>query len=354
MIAYRWFPGAKTLTKAKVAIPEPADDEVLVKVLAAGMCHSDIFTMGHEGMSPNNLPEVSSASIGNSYRYRLSGAGVVIALGKHVPSSFPDVHVNQYVVIHGRNPCLSTTCPVCSTNADNLCTQYYPYGLGIDGCYAPYVTVAARAVVPVNATENIIPPPLAAVSTDAVLTSYHALKDLRVGETVLVVGVGGLGINAVQIAKYVRNAKVVIASDTRDIMLRKALEVGADYAVKPHELQHLLSSNNLSIDTACDFVGSATSFRSVLEHVRSRGTIIVVGLGEVVVELPLVSAAKKEVTIKTSMWGTKKELAEVLALVKEKKITPLTETKPLDQAIAVFENMRLSKLQGRVVLIPEQ
>ncbi|KAJ3835857.1 alcohol dehydogenase [Lentinula raphanica] len=344
MVAYRWFPGAKTLTKAKVAIPEPADDEVLVKVLAAGMCHSDMlyydvafehtrtepFTMGHEG------------------------AGVVIALGKHVPSSFPDVHVNQYVVIHGRNPCLSTTCPVCSTNADNLCTQYYPYGLGIDGCYAPYVTVAARAVVPVNATEDIIPPPLAAVSTDAVLTSYHALKDLRVGEIVLVVGVGGLGINAVQIAKYVRNAKVVIASDTRDIMLRKALEVGADYAVKPHELQHLLSSNNLSIDTACDFVGSATSFRSVLEHVRSRGTIIVVGLGEVVVELPLVSAAKKEVTIKTSMWGTKKELAEVLALVKEKKITPLTETKPLDQAIEVFENMRLSKLQGRVVLIPGQ
>lgn len=74
-------------------------------------------------------------------------------------------------------------------------------GLGIDGSYAPYVAVAARSVVPVNATKEEIPPAVAAISTDAVLTSYHALRDLKAGETVLIIGVGGLGINAIQIAK---------------------------------------------------------------------------------------------------------------------------------------------------------
>ncbi|KAF8824683.1 alcohol dehydogenase [Lentinula edodes] len=342
MTAYRWFPGAQTLTKAGISVPEPAADEVLVKILAAGMCHSDMlyydnsfehtktkpFTMGHEG------------------------AGEIIALGESVLSTYADLHLNQYVVIHARNPCLLSSCPVCSIDADNLCARYFPCGLGIDGSYAPYMVVRARAIVPVNATKDEIPPPLAAVSTDAVLTSYHAMKDLRAGETVLVMGVGGLGINAVQIAKNLKRAQTVIAVDLRDEMLQEALEVGADYAVKPEDLGPLLYSHNLNVDTAYDFVGIGPTFKSVLEHIRPRGTIIIVGLGATCLELPLVPVTRKEVTIKTSMWGTKKELEEVLAILKDKKVRPVIETRPLVQALEAFEDLRNSKLKGRVVLVP--
>ncbi|KAJ4464938.1 alcohol dehydogenase [Lentinula aciculospora] len=343
MTAYRWYPGAKTLTKAQVPVPKPAGDEVLVKILAAGMCHSDLlyyddafkhnrtnpFTMGHEG------------------------AGELIALGESVPSTFPGLHMNQYIVIHARNPCLSSSCSVCSIGADNICDRYFPCGLGIDGSYAPYMVAPARDIVPVNASKDEIPPPLAAVSTDAVLTSYHALMDLKAGETILLIGIGGLGINAIQIAKNVKGAKTVIAVDTRDVMLQAALEVGADYAVNPEELGSLLSSNNLTIDTACDFVGIDHTFISVLQHIRPQGTIIIVGLGAISVELPLIPAARKEVTIKTTMWGTKKELAEVLTAVKERKILPIIERRPLVQAVETLEDMRNGRLKGRVVFVLE-
>lgn len=122
-----------------------------------------------------------------------------------MPSLFPDLHLNQYVAIDGRNPCLHPTCPKCSIDSDNACSQHSPVGLGIDGSYAPFVAVPARVIVPVNATKEEIPPAVAAVSTDAVLTSYHALRDLKEGETVLIIGIGGVGINAIQIAK-VRNS----------------------------------------------------------------------------------------------------------------------------------------------------
>ncbi|KAF9075402.1 hypothetical protein BDP27DRAFT_1212415 [Rhodocollybia butyracea] len=263
---------------------------------------------------------------------------------------FPELRLNQYVVIHSRNACYLPDCPQCSIGADNNCGRHLPCGLGIDGSYAPYVAAPARTIVPVNATTEEIPPPVAAVSTDAVLTSYHALKDLKAGETVLIIGIGGLGMNAVQIAKNLKKAKTVIVSATRDVTFQAALKVGADYAAKPEDLASLISSNNLIIDTVCDFVGITATFQSALEHVRPQGTILLVGLGAPSVSLPLYPP--KELIIKTIFWGTKKELAEVLAEVKALKITPVIETRPLSKAVETFEDLRNGKLTGRVVLIP--
>ncbi|KIK60201.1 hypothetical protein GYMLUDRAFT_43946 [Collybiopsis luxurians FD-317 M1] len=342
MEAYRWYPGAKTLTQAKVAVPTPAEYEVLVKILAAGMCHSDLmfyedtyklgrtkpFTMGHEG------------------------AGEIIALGNSVPSLFPDLHLNQYIVIHSKNACYLPSCPECSIGADNLCTQHLPLGLGVDGAYAPFMVVPARNIVPVNATKEEIPPAVAAVATDAVLTSYHSLRDVKVGETVLIVGIGGLGTNALQIAKNVKGAQTVIACDNRGVALQAALEVGADYAVKPEELPSLLTSNKLVVDTACDFVGTGTTFKSILEHVRPGGTILLIGLGAPFVELPLIAAGRKEITIKSNFWGKKHELAEVLEILKSRRVTPVVEVRSLSEAAEVFEEMRNARLKGRVALVP--
>lgn len=150
-----------------------------------------------------------------------------------------------------------------------------------------------------------------------------------------------------------KGAKTVIASDTRDVTLQAALEVGADYAVKPEDLPSLLSSNNLIIDTACDFVGLQATFNSAFENVRLRGTILLIGLGSPSIAIPLILAATKEVTIKGNIWGTKKELAEVLAAVKAGKVTPIVETRPLSQAVEAFEDLRNARLKGRVALVPE-
>lgn len=109
----------------------------------------------------------------------------------------------QYVAIHSRNPCWEKDCGNCSIGADNLCQKLGPIGLGSDGCYAQYVLVKSRVIVPIEATPKELAPELAAVATDAVLTSYHALKAAQIteGQAVLIIGAGGLGLNAIQIAK---------------------------------------------------------------------------------------------------------------------------------------------------------
>ncbi|KAF5371094.1 hypothetical protein D9757_010817 [Collybiopsis confluens] len=316
---------------------------VLVKVLAAGMCHSDL--MFYEGK--HKLSRDQPFTMGHE------GAGEIIALGRSVPSTFPDLSLQQYVVIHSTNPCLLPTCAQCSIDADNICVQNIPYGLGIDGAYAPYVAVPARIIVPVKATKEQIPPAVAAVSTDAVLTSYHALRNVKEGETVLIVGVGGLGINAVQIAKNVRRAKTVIATDTREEILQTALDVGADYAVRPEDLAELLSSKKLVVDTGCDFVGVDSTYNTILQHVRSRGTILLIGMGSASIGLPLVAAARKEITVKSNYWGTRAELSEVLEILKTGQVKPVVETRPLSRAVEAFEDMRNARLKGRVALIPQ-
>lgn len=131
-------------------------------------------------------------------------------------------------------------------------------------------------------------------------------------------------------------------------MLQEALEVGADYAVKPEDLGSLLYNHGLNVDTAYDFVGVGSTFQSVLEHIRPRGTVIIVGLGATCVELPLVPVTRKEVTIKASLWGTKKELEEVLVILKDKKVI---ETRHFVHALEAFEDLKNSKLKGRVVMV---
>lgn len=153
--------------------------------------------------------------------------------------------------------------------------------------------------------------------------------------------------------QHVKGAKTVIASDTRDVSLQVALEVGADYATKPENLGSLLSSNNLVVDIACDFVGLGVTFKSALDNVRSGGTVSIVGLGSPSLEIPLIPAAVKEVTFKMNFWGTKKELTEVLAAVKAGRIKPVVETRPLSQAIESLEDLKNEKLKGRVALVPE-
>lgn len=132
------------------------------------------------------------------------GAGIIVQMGSAVPSLFPELQLNQYVAILCRNACFLPECSHCSTGGDNRCRTNSPIGFGVDGMYAPYAAVNAKIVVPVGRTPEELPAEKVAVATDAILTPYHALKTcagVKEGQTVLVLGVGGLGTNAIQIAK---------------------------------------------------------------------------------------------------------------------------------------------------------
>ncbi|KZT21172.1 alcohol dehydogenase [Neolentinus lepideus HHB14362 ss-1] len=340
MIAYRYHPGVHEPVVETVPVPTPGAGEVLVKILAAGVCGSDhslfegkwpykqVFTAGHEG------------------------AGVINSLGPLVDDAYPELRPGTYVAVLGTNACMQATCTSCSSGRDNICREPW-IGIGADGMWAPYLVVPATSVVVVPGDPASISPAVAAVSTDAVLTPYHAIRSsVRPGQTVLILGCGGLGHNAIQIAKNCTGASCVVACDVRESSLEAALELGVDLTATPDQLPVLIQEHNLSIDVVVDIVGTNVSLQTAVSAVAKGGTIVLVGLGANTVALPSVPSAQKELTVKSTLWGRKSELKEVLQAVKEGLIRPHVETRPLHECGAVLEEMAAGKLQTRVALIP--
>lgn len=230
------------------------------------------------------------------------------------------------------------------------------YGLALDGSWAPYAVVNASSVIPIPGGPDRVSPAVASSATDAVLTPYHAMKTCcRVlpEHTVLCMGIGGLGLNAVEIAKKLLGVGCVVACDTRDLVLDNARAAGADYAVTPDKLSALVAEKKLLIDFAFDFVGSQKAFDTCIAAVAMGGTIHTVGFDTPTIVTPLLLRLAKELTLKSSSYGTKEELGEVLKAIADGVLQPKVETRPLSECAQVLEEMHQGKLKCRVALVPD-
>jgi len=218
----------------------------------------------------------------------------------------------------------------------------------VDGGYAEYVKAPALYAV-------AMPPELSFVDVAplycAALTSYRALKvsGARVGETVAVWGVGGLGHYAVQIAKAM-GARVV-AVDLDPAKLELARELGADTVVEAQrgdadEKVKALGGAHVVVNLASTSEAIAQGFRVL----RRGGTLVLVGLPAGTFTLPILGSVAKGIRILTSAVGTRQDLREVLALAAAGKIRTIAETARLDQINDVFGRMRTGSIKGRVVV----
>lgn len=333
MFAARYKPGQKTLSIEDVPKPKPGPREVLLKVRAAGICHSDLHVLAGE--------------VGYTHSFTMGheGCGEVEEKGSEVKTEFKK---GVLYAVHGPNPC--GDCSYCRTGYDNLCNgpgRTY-IGLGSDGAYADYMVVPARNIVEVPAG---ISPEVAAVATDAVLTPYHAIKALgEVGTNtkVLVIGLGGLGMNGLQVALAL-GADVTV-SDLRDSSLEMARKLGAKKVINAKELEKQLKPQ--SFDVVVDFVGRDSTFLQSQTFVRAGGTIVLVGLGSAqvpVVGTPLISY---QVRVQGSFWGTHEEMKEIYALIAEGKIKPQVQTAPLKDVNHWLEELEAGKIPSRMALIP--
>ncbi|KAI0329415.1 NAD(P)-binding protein [Cubamyces sp. BRFM 1775] len=221
-------------------------------------------------------------------------------------------------------------------------------------------TSKARAItiVPVlgnNPGDTRLTPGTVAAATDAVMTPWRALKrvaEVKPGQTIVVLGCGGLGLHAIQIAKRVLGAGTVIASDIKADSLEIARKFGADYAVLPDEIRALLAEKELLVDVVADFVGVQPTFDAGTEMLRTGGTLLFVGLGAESVEIRPLAAAMKQLVIKTTYGGDLVDLQECLHAISEGQIRPEVEQRRMDQCGNVVQGLSKGEIRGRVVLMP--
>ncbi|KAI0358471.1 alcohol dehydogenase [Trametes cingulata] len=351
MVAYRFVPGLKIPQREMVPIPVPGPDEVLVKVLASGVCHSDVHILDWSDTRP---------FVPYTHTLGHEGAGMVVRLGDNVASdtaSSQRLSIGTYVAVLLTNACEEPGCSRCSRGLANVCFAHPMIGLGADGCWAEYVVASARTLVPVpgnNPKDSRLTPAVVAVTTDAVMTPWHALKRvaaLQRGETALIFGCGGLGGNAIQIAKLL-GAGLVIASDIRQGALARARKAGADYAVPPEELKTLLAEKELAIDVVLDVVGTQTTVDAAIQIVRTGGTVLLLGIGDDAVTISPLVVATRQLTIRGSFGGDYQDLEECLEAVAEGRIVPEVDERSMDECECVVKELARGAIPARVVLIP--
>ncbi|MFD6895420.1 NAD(P)-dependent alcohol dehydrogenase [Rhodococcus sp. NPDC060086] len=329
----------------EIPTPAPGPGEILLKVTAAGLCHSDIFVM--------DQPE-------DSYGYGLpltlghEGVGTVAELGAGVTG----VSIGDAVAVYGPWGC--GTCHACALGRENYCTRaaelgIAPPGLGSPGSMAEYMIVdSVRHLAPIGDLDPVRAAPL----TDAGLTPYHAVQRVRSllgpGSTSVVVGVGGLGHVAIQILRAVTATRIV-AVDLDDQRLALARSIGADDAVRSDagaaDAVRALT-NGLGATAVFDFVGAQSTIDMAQQIVAIDGHISIVGIhagAHAKVGFFLVPFGASVVT---PYWGTRSELMEVIALARDGRLDVHTETFTLDDGPAAYRRLREGSILGRGVVIP--
>jgi propanol-preferring alcohol dehydrogenase len=321
----------------EVETPAPGPGEVLVKVQACGVCHSDLhLALGDWDMLRpiTKMPLIGGHEI----------AGVVASIGEGVT----DLKVGDRVGV----PWLHWTCGECEyclSGRETLCGKQKITGCTVDGGFAEYVKAPAShaAKLPDALTAEEAAPLLCAG-----LTVYKALKKSGIakGERVAVFGVGGLGHLAVQIA-HAMGAQVC-AIDIAEEKLELARSLGAEWTVNavteqvPKRVRSIGGAHVALVTSA-----SAAAYETALRVLKKGGTLAVVGMPNEPFKVSAVAMVSLESRIVASAVGTREDLRQLFELVAQFPIRCHIETRPLDALQEVFEEMKRGAVLGRVVLV---
>ena len=325
----------KPLVIEDVPIPAPGPGEILVKVKACGVCHTDL----HAASGDWPVKPVPPFIPGHE------AAGVVAALGPDVT----DFKLGDAVgVAWLHDACMR--CEYCETGWETLCEHQHNTGYSVNGGFAEYVIASAAfaARLPAGVDFAAIAPILCAG-----VTTYKGLKetDARPGEWVVISGIGGLGQVAVQYAKAM--GLKVVALDIAEDKLRLARAAGADRAVNAlsaDAVDSVLRDTGGGAHGVLVTAVSTAAFAQALKMVRRKGTVSLVGLPPGEFPTPIFDVVLKRITVRGSIVGTRRDLDEAIAFAAEGKVRSQITKAPLADINAIFERMKSGKIEGRMVL----
>jgi alcohol dehydrogenase, propanol-preferring len=298
-------------------IPAPStDDESVLRVLACGVCHSDLHVV--ENLFGSDLP---------------------LVLGHEIVAE--DERLGNVLVY---TPWGCGECRFCRASEEMICPDAREAGLFQDGGYAEYVRVPARRYLyPIGDLDPVQAAPLGCGG----LTPYRAVKHARAwlgeGSRALVLGAGGLGQFGIQFLRLETDAEVHVG-DPAPHKRERALELGAEQVAVPDQLDGPYTA-------VLDFVGSDDSLAHAARLVDRQGVAIVIGLFGGRVPFGL-GAVPHEARFLSSIWGSRDELAELIELARRERLEYTIDTMPLDRAQEAHDLIRSGGARGRIVLTP--
>ena len=317
-------------------VPVPAAGQVLVRIEASGLCHTDIHA-AHGDWPVKPAPPFIPGH---------EGVGIIERIG---PGNDHGLEPGMRVAL----PWLGHACgdcAYCNSGWETLCESQQNTGYSIDGGLAEFAVADADYVVPVPAG---VSPHDAAPLTCAGVTTYKAIKvaGIRPTERVAVFGVGGLGHLAVQYAAIVGGT--VIAVDVEQAKLDLASELGADHLVNARETDPVTAIEQLGgADVAVVLAVTPTVFEQAHASLRRGGRLICVGLPpetEGPMALPIFPTVLKGISVIGSIVGTRQDLVEVFELHARGRTRVVAETRKLDEINASIDDVLAGRTTARIV-----
>jgi propanol-preferring alcohol dehydrogenase len=335
--------------------PQPAGTQVLIKVKAAGVCHSDLhiweggYELGH-GRKRLSLKD-RGVSLPRTMGHET--VGEVLAFGSDVTAADKGgLKIGDVALVYPWLGC--GKCEVCLAGDENMCTKPNSLGVYCDGGYADHMSVPhPRYLINLKGLDPVTAAPYACSG----VTTYSALKKVEASfnSPIVIFGAGGLGLMALSLLKAMGGkGAIVVDIDARK---REAAEKAGALATvdgnAPDALAQLAGKAGEPIRAVIDLVGNAATTQLGFDCLTKGGKLVIVGLfgGGAPWALPLIPI--KAITIQGSYVGNLRETQELLDLVREKKIAPIPVTPmPLSKANEALIELQKGRLVGRAVLTP--
>ncbi len=330
--------------------PKPTGTEVLLKVTAAGICHSDLhFWEGQYDLGGGKTLKLTDRGMKLPLTMGHETAGQVVALGPKAKG----VKIGAKRLVYPWIGC--GKCLVCKRGEENLCTKPGFIGVFRPGGYADHVIVPhPRYLVDYGSLKPEQAAPLACSG----VTTYSALK--KFGKTLqaeptVIIGAGGLGLMAMSLLKAMKGkgAIVVDIDPNKREAAKKAGALATIDGSAPDAVQQVQAAAKNGVWSVVDFVGSSATVKLGIDSIIKGGTVVVVGLfgGEVTISTPYIPI--KAMTLQGSYVGSLKELKELIALVRKTRVPKVPiDKRPLTEANAGLMDLKAGKVVGRVVLTP--
>ena len=339
------------LTEVDEPTPQPAGTQVVIKVKAAGVCHSDLhiweggYDLGH-GRKPLSLKD-RGVSLPRTMGHET--VGEVIALG---PDAKGNVKVGDVALVYPWIGC--GKCATCLAGDENMCLTPRSLGVYRDGGYADHMTVPhPRYLINLKGLDPVTAAPYACSG----VTTYSALKKVEsdLANPIVIFGAGGLGLMALSLLKAMggKGAIVVDIDARKREAAEKAGALGSVDGAAPDALAQIAAKAGGPVRSVIDLVGNAQTAQLGFDCLTKGGKLVIVGLfgGGAPWALPLIPI--KAITIQGSYVGNLRETEELLDLVRAKKVPPIPVTPvPLKGANQALLDLQKGKLVGRAILTP--